>query len=137
MDLTRLLDQSSADDAFKRDVLSFAARGHAERIELARYNPPVKVMRLLAQLLVAEPRLTIERVCIDAWSGCADYGGTVAVEVAGRLHHYEFHWDCRWRAEQEGWTDFLGLPDQIRAAREFGWRCFARWQPIAASAALA
>ena len=46
-------------------------------------------------------------------------------------HVYEFVWDCRWRAEQEGWTDCFGFPDQIRAAREYDWRCFERWEPVA------
>ena len=41
-----------------------------------------------------------------------------------------FHWDCKWRAQQEGWVDYFGFPDQIRAAREFGWRCFERWEPL-------
>ena len=34
----------------------------------------------------------------------------------------------RWRAEQQGWVDAFGFPDQIRAADEFGWNCFHRWQ---------
>jgi hypothetical protein len=26
----------------------------------------------------------------------------------------------------------LGVWDQARAAREFGWRCFERWEPLPA-----
>ena len=29
-----------------------------------------------------------------------------------------FHWDCKWKAQQEGWSDYFGFPDQMRAARE-------------------
>ena len=44
---------------------------------------------------------------------------------------FSFTWCCRWRAEQEGWKDYFGFPDQIRAAREFGWDCFQRWSESA------
>lgn len=127
MDLHSLLATSRASEAFKNDVLAFAAGAAAERVQLRRYNPPIKVIRLLAQLLHAEPSLAVERVTVDAWSGCSDFTGMLVVESAEGSHHYEFSWDCRWRAEQEGWTDCFGFPDQIRAAREFDWRCFGRW----------
>jgi hypothetical protein len=42
-------------------------------------------------------------------------------------HRIAFTWCCAWRAQQEGWRDCFGFWDQARAAREFGWRCFARW----------
>ena len=61
-------------------------------------------------------------------SGCSDFVGTVHVHTAHGPRVYEFAWDCRWRAEQEGWTDCFGLPDQIRAAQEYDWKCFERWQ---------
>ena len=38
-----------------------------------------------------------------------------------------FHWDCKWRAQQQGWVDYFGFPDQTRAAREFGFDCFRSW----------
>ena len=67
-----------------------------------------------------------------ARSGCSDFVGTVQVHTSSETRVYEFIWDCRWRAEQEGWTDCFGFPDQIRAAREYDWRCFVRWEPVAA-----
>jgi hypothetical protein len=48
----------------------------------------------------------------------------------------EFAWDCRWRAQQQGWVDAFGFPDQIRAADEFGWNCFQHWQPVQAQPGL-
>jgi hypothetical protein len=55
------------------------------------------------------------------------------VVAAGQALKFDFVWDCQWRAVQQGWTDHFGLPDQIRAAREFGWRCFQHWQPVGTS----
>ena len=39
-------------------------------------------------------------------------------------------WDCAWRAREMGWTDCFGFPDQMRAAREYDWRCFKSWQAV-------
>jgi hypothetical protein len=127
MDLTPLLAASRASDAFKADVRRFVAHGAAERLATTRYSPPVKVMRVVAQLLHAHPELSIDRVSIDARSGCADFTGVVHVEAGGCVRRFEFSWDCRWRAEQQGYSDYFGFPDQIRAASEFGWRCFRHW----------
>ncbi len=136
MDLTELLAASAASDAFREDVRVFAERGSAPSITTARYAPRVKVLRVLAQLLYEEPASPIERVHVDALSGCADYRGSIDVHAAGLVRSFDFEWDCHWRARQEGWTDFFGFPDQIRAAREFGWRCFKEWRerPSAAEA---
>ena len=79
--------------------------------------------RRLAQEIVAAGHLRI-----DGRSGCSDFVGTVTVEGGGDARLIEFAWDCRWRAEQQGWVDAYGFPDQIRAADEFGWNCFHRWQ---------
>jgi hypothetical protein len=43
---------------------------------------------------------------------------------------FAFTWCCAWRAEQEGWRDCFGFWDQARAAREFGYRCFSRWEAM-------
>jgi hypothetical protein len=130
MDLTPFLASSRAADAFKTDALAYSNGDPAARIRTARHNPTVKVLRLIAQLLHAEASLPIERIHIDAWSGCAEYTGTVEVQAGGTLYAYEFSWSCRWRAEQEGWIDCFGFPDQSRAADTFGWRCFERWRPL-------
>jgi hypothetical protein len=122
-----MITHSAADDAFKRDVLQYAGGGSAPRIRLLASAPRIKVLRLLAQLLAEEPDLAIEAVAIHATSGCADFRGTVTAETPSGPRAFRFVWDCRWRAEREGWYDAFQFPDQIRAAQEFGWRCFAEW----------
>lgn len=122
-----LLARSSATHEFKSDVLAYASYQDAPRITTARHAPRIKVLRLVAQLLAAEPSLPVERIRVDGLSGCADFRGLTIVEAAGEARTFDFVWDCHWRALQEGWVDAFGLPDQIRAAREFGWRCFERW----------
>ncbi|MFL5560243.1 MAG: hypothetical protein ACJ79K_02100 [Gemmatimonadaceae bacterium] len=132
MSLIPLLDRSAASDALKQAIRAIASQpwGNApscEHIAFRRGLPAVKVERLLTQLLHELPDEKIERVEIDARSGCSDFGGQLGVHTADGLRVFEFVWDCRWRAAEEGWTDHWGEPDQIRAAREFGWRCFAVW----------
>lgn len=132
MPIEALIAPARATDEFKQDVVRYAQGGAVERIHTVRHSPRIKVLRLLAQLLTAEPQLVIQRVSIDAWSGCSDFRGTITVTTADGPRSFRFHWDCSWRAEQEGWYDAFQLPDQIRAAREFGWRCFSRWEEQAA-----
>ena len=127
-ELEQILAQSRAAETFKAAVRSYYARQHAERIRVDGFAPTVKVQRLLAHMLSAESHLPIERISLRGRSGCSDFFGTVEVHTAAERHIYEFVWDCRWRAEQEGWTDCFGFPDQIRAAREYDWRCFERWE---------
>src|SRR3954469_10482045 len=127
-ELEQILSKSRAADTFKNSVRRFCANGDAEHISVEGFAPPIKVRRLLAHMLETESDLPIERVSLRGRSGCSDFVGTVKVETTSGTHVYEFIWDCRWRAEQEGWTDYFGFPDQMRAAREYDWRCFARWQ---------
>jgi len=126
----QILSRSCASERFKTDVVAFASRAEAPSIALTRNVPRIKVIRLINHLLYAHPEWAIERLHIDARSGCSDFVGTVKVETKSGTHVYEFIWDCRWRAEQEGWTDYFGFPDQMRAAREYDWRCFARWETV-------
>ena len=128
MDLPSLLDRSGASEPFKADVRAFLAHQPAPRVATVRLAPRVKVTRLLTQLLDAEPALPIERVRVDAVSGCSDFRGTLTVETAAGTRVFEFVWCCQWRADAEGWRDCFGFADQIRAAREFDWRCFERWR---------
>ena len=127
MPIQHLIAASHASDAFKADIARYADALPADRIRSVRHAPRIKVLRLLAQLLHAEPELHVERVSIDAWSGCSDFRGTITVICPDSVTAFRFRWDCSWRAEQEGWYDAFQLPDQIRAAHEFGWRCFAEW----------
>jgi hypothetical protein len=129
-EIAALLDASRADEDFKRDLLAFAVGRPAARVTLLRPAPRLKVVRLLTHLLHAEPTLCVDRVTVEGVSGCSDFRGTLSVHCADGLRVWRFRWDCRWRAVQEGWHDGWGLPDQSRAAREFGWRCFERWEPV-------
>ena len=125
--LPELMAHSRASEAFKADVRAYAAHQPAPSLTVARHVPRVKVLRVLAQLFETVPELEVERVHVAAASGCADFRGVLTVETAHGSHAFDFVWDCHWKATQEGWTDAFGLPDQIRAAREFGHRCFERW----------
>lgn len=127
-DLEKILAQSRAAEQFKAAVRSFWLGSRAETICVEGSAPPIKVKRVLTHLLSSEPHLPIERVALRARSGCSDFVGTVQIDTATETRVFEFIWDCRWRAEQEGWTDCFGFPDQIRAAREYDWRCFQRWK---------
>ena len=128
MPIEALIASARATEQFKQDVVRYAQGAVVESIHTVRHSPRIKVLRLLAQLLAAEPHLEIQRVSVDAWSGCSDFRGIVIVTTPDGPRSFRFHWDCSWRAEQEGWYDAFQLPDQIRAAREFGWRCFSRWE---------
>ena len=127
-ELEQLLARSRASDAFKADVRNYSLRGEAPAIRIQGFVPRVKILRLLKQMLAAEPDLSIDLVRVEGSSGCSDFTGVVEAHSSHGRHVFEFQWCCRWRAEQEGWTDYFGFPDQIRAAREFDWRCFRHWE---------
>jgi hypothetical protein len=129
-ELEQILAASRAAETFKHAVVSYCQTGNAELIRVDGFAPPVKVRRLIAHILEAEPHLPVERIAVRGRSGCSDFVGTVQVHTSSGTRAFEFVWDCRWRAEQEGWTDCFGFPDQIRAAREYDWRCFERWEPV-------
>jgi hypothetical protein len=130
-ELEQILLKSSAAETFKKAVRRFCEHGGADGIHIEGFAPQVKVRRLLAHMLATEPHLPIERISLRGRSGCSDFVGTVQVQTKTSTMVYEFVWDCRWRAEKEGWTDCFGFPDQMRAAREYDWQCFERWEPIA------
>ena len=127
-DFESLLAASRATAAFRADLAAFSSREPSERISVVGPSPRVKVLRAIAQLLHAEPSLSVDRVRVQAVSGCADFVGTMTVtDAAGELHAFDFEWNCEWKARQLGYVDGFGFPDQIRAAQEFGWDCFERW----------
>jgi hypothetical protein len=127
-ELEALLAQSRAHEMFKADVRSYCESGEATRIRVDSYIPRVKVQRLLKQMLATEPDLDVDGVAVSGSSGCSDFVGTLEARTQSATHLFEFGWCCRWRAEQEGWTDYFGFPDQVRAAQEFDWRCFHTWR---------
>lgn len=127
-ELEQILANSQAAEPFKIAVRSYLNGKLGDRIRVDGFAPPVKVQRLLTQILSTEANLPIEQIALRGRSGCSDFVGTVQVSTASETHVFNFVWDCRWRAEQEGWTDYFGFPDQIRAAREYDWQCFERWE---------
>lgn len=126
------LEAAAAHPEFKREVLDFVQGGSATRIELRGHAPRVKVERVLTQLFHAHPELRVERVTLAARSGCSDFTGELLAYEGEAVHRFAFTWCCAWRARELGWKDCFGFWDQARAAREFGWRCFERWEHLAA-----
>lgn len=123
-----LIQTSAASDDFKSAIGSFLAGESSDRVKVESRVPHVKVRRVLTQLLAQEPGLEIEKVVIRGYSGCSDFVGTVDVHTKTGPSFFEFAWDCRWRAQSEGFVDYFGFPDQARAAQEFDWRCFRHWE---------
>jgi hypothetical protein len=130
MQLSHILDESAATPEFKAAVRSVHARIRTPLVTSARPVPHVKIVRLLTHLLDAERDLEIESVRIHADSGCSDLTGVIDVTCIDGLRRFSFAWDCAWRALEMGWTDCFGFPDQMRAAREYDWRCFKSWEAV-------
>ena len=124
------LEAAAAHPELKADVLAYVQGAAAARVVLEGAAPRVKVERVLTQLFHAHPDLAVERVVLRGRSGCSDFSGTVTAVAGEAQHRFEFTWCCAWRAEQEGWKDCFGFWDQARAAREFGFRCFQRWDRV-------
>src|ERR1043166_3582035 len=127
-DLDTLLEQSAATAEFKDAVHTVE---HGKKTPLISFNgwlPRVKILRVIAKLLEQEPGLNIQNVSIEGESGCSDFEGTASVNSGERK--FVFWWDCRWRAQEEGMVDAFGYPDQIRAAQQFGYQCFERFERI-------
>ncbi|HEU0015315.1 MAG TPA: hypothetical protein VFQ45_16625 [Longimicrobium sp.] len=128
MTILHLIDRCAVAPAFREALASFVRDGRSgERIVFDYGCPPVKVERTIHKLLVEYPRLPIESIEFRASSGCEFFRGRLLVRTADEERRIAFHWDCKWRAEEQGWKDWFGFPDQIRAAREFGWDCFRTW----------
>jgi len=132
--LEDLLAASQATPEFKDSVRTLAAGPSTlfmadglpqSRVIFDAASPPVKVLRVVMKLLEEFPNEPFEKVTVDGRSGCSEYVGSLVAEP-GDLH-VQFTWDCAWRAQQQGWKDAFGFPDQIRAAREFGYQCFLRF----------
>jgi hypothetical protein len=130
-DLLPYLDAAAAHPEFKRELREFVRGGDAPRIELEGHAPRVKVQRVLTQLFHDQPGLSVERVRLRASSGCSDFTGEIVAVTSDDIEHrFTFTWCCSWKAEQQGWKDCYGFWDQMRAAREFGWRCFQKWESV-------
>jgi hypothetical protein len=122
------LERSRATAPFLDALRAFARNGAAnERVAFGPYSPPVKVGRTITKMLELYPELPIERVEIEGSSGCEYFAGKLVIHALDGERTVRFHWDCKWRAQKEGWVDYFGFPDQTRAAREFGHDCFREW----------
>lgn len=132
MTISDLLGRSAATPEFRDAVARFLREGRPnERVAFSHGSPPVKVERTLVKALVEYPAHPIESIDVRGRSGCESFRGELVLRGGGEARTVSFYWDCRWRAEQEGWRDWFGFPDQIRAAREFGWDCFREWSELA------
>lgn len=131
MTLRDFAARSRATPAFL-DAIDVFQRDHRPS-KLVRFHeraPSVKVERALTQLIAKHPDLAIESVRVEGTSGCEFFRGEIHLVAHGEARCIRFHWDCRWKAEQMGWQDYFGYPDQIRAAREFGHDCFRDWEIV-------
>ena len=141
MKIIEMLERSSATEPFREAVVRFLReRRPNELIAFNRDCPPVKVERTLTRALEQYPELEIESIEVEGSSGCEYFSGLLHLHATAEVRRVSFHWDCKWRAEEQGWHDYFGFPDQIRAAREFGHDCFRDWaeqERIARSGALA
>lgn len=128
MPILDYLARSAASTTFRTAVEHFVRTEQPNaHVAFEPHCPPVKVGRTLIRVLEAYPELEIERVAIDAESGCEFFTGRAVIRAAASSRVVSFEWNCRWKAEQMGWVDWFGLPDQGRAAREFGHDCFRVW----------
>jgi hypothetical protein len=125
-DLKSVLENSEATARFKEAVQDLQSGRSNPAIQFNRATPPVKALRAITKLLEDSPNLAIDTLTIQGRSGCSDFEGTI--QVNGGEAEFQFVWDCAWRAEQEGYRDHWGSPDQIRAAREFGYQCFQKFE---------
>ena len=128
MNMDALLAASGATDEFKDSVRQYSTHGKAPLVEAAGYAPPIKVMRVLAQLLEVGADASTASACAStATPGAPTSAGRSRRTPTGVVRQWRFVWCCRWRAVEQGWVDCFGFPDQMRAAREFGYRCFETW----------
>lgn len=119
------LDASAVTSEFRNALAAFGLGQPQDRLVVHGDAPLIKVQRVLTKLLQELPDLAIERVKIDARSGCSNYTGRLKIEPGGLV--YEFDWDCQWKAEQAGFV-FFGWANQQRAVEEFGYDCFRVFQ---------
>ena len=125
--LTALLARSAARDVLEPAWADYCAGRPQHVIQVQGRPPVVKVERLLTKLLVELPDEPLERIVVDARSGCSSFTGRLQLEPSGVT--IEFDWDCAWKAQTVGYVSW-GAPDQQRAAREFGYDCFRRFERV-------
>ncbi len=125
--LDELLNNSAARPEFKEAVHRLDQLGQGSpHLRFNAGSPPVKVLRLVMKLLEEFPGEPIESLEVEGRSGCSEFIGEAVVRP-GPLR-LRFEWNCSWRAEERGWRDAFGDPDQIRAAHTFRYQCFRRFE---------
>ncbi|NUP99428.1 MAG: hypothetical protein HUU35_06195 [Armatimonadetes bacterium] len=125
--LRQMIERSAVTDSFREAYYAWRNGEPQEALVVQGYAPPVKVERVLTKLLEAMPDLEIESVTIDGRSGCSNFTGHLVVQPGDV--RIEFDWDCAWKARQAGYQMY-GIPDQQRAAREFGYDCFRMFEEV-------
>ncbi|HEX2205730.1 MAG TPA: hypothetical protein VHG91_20625 [Longimicrobium sp.] len=126
--LDEILGRSRATAPFREALARFRRDGQpSAALSFTSQCPAVKVERAVTKALVEYPELEVESIDVRGASGCEFFRGVMEVRTAGEVRRVSFHWDCKWRAEQLGWRDWFGFPDQARAARELGYDCFRSW----------
>ena len=124
-----LLAQSQASEAFKDTLRDFLIKPQpCNRIRYPLGTPAIKIVRTIMKLLENYPDLPFDAVAVAARSGCATFEGIISVEPQKR--QFEFIWDCQWRAQQNNLTNAWGMPDQVKAAHDFGYQCYQKFEEI-------
>lgn len=126
--LEEILVASSSTDAFKDAARKLAAGAPQTVIRFNAGSPAVKILRVTMKLLEDNPGIPFEGLFVEGWSGCSDFTGRATAQPGGL--DFDFEWDCKWKAEQVGWKDAFGDPDQIRAARTYGYQCFRHFARV-------
>jgi hypothetical protein len=128
MKIFDLLERSSATEPFREAVVRFVREGRPnDLVAFNRDAPAVKVERAVTKALEEYPELHIESIELRGVSGCEFFRGVMELHTPAEIRRVSFHWDCKWKAQEMGWHDYFGFPDQARAAREFGHDCFRVW----------
>lgn len=120
--LDDLIEASSAVPEFKEALRALARGERQERIEFNWGAPLVKIQRVLMKTLETFPDRPIEKMTVQGTSGCSNFTGTATLQPGDLT--IKFDWDCRWQAQELGWRDCFGEPDQIRAAHQLQYQCF-------------
>ncbi|MCA9732445.1 MAG: hypothetical protein H6696_13070 [Deferribacteres bacterium] len=124
-----LLGRSKATEAFKEAVREFVKKPEPNsHIQFGFGTPALKVFRSIMKLLETHPEIIIEAVVVGGHSGCANFIGTIEVQPDGRK--FGFNWNCQWRARENDVKNAWGMPDQIKAAYDFGYQCFQSFEEM-------
>lgn len=128
--LETLLENSSATPEFKAAVSGMKNSGQADGklISLIGHPPAVKVLRTIQQLLDQFSDWQVSSIRLAGQSGCSNFNGELLVTFEnGETKRVDFIWDCAWKAQEVGYKNFWGDPDQQKAAQEFGYQCFQKF----------